>query len=77
MDVGLTPQCPQAVWFHWGEIEPIFVTLPQEGLAEYDRQRKIPQNNLPRLVIELGPQREQTVSYHGQLKQAELNLFWF
>jgi len=40
LDVGLPPRCPQVVWCHWGEIEPISATLAQDGLAECDKPGK-------------------------------------
>jgi len=34
LDIGLPPRCPQVVWCHWGEIEPLLTMLAQDGLAK-------------------------------------------
>jgi len=60
LNVGLPPRYPQAVWCHWGEIEPFSATPAQARSAEWDQLRKIPWNP-SRRGIEPGPQRGQTV----------------
>ena len=42
VDFGLPPHCPQVVWCHWGEIEPLYATLAQNRLAECDQPGKNP-----------------------------------
>jgi len=42
LNFGLPPCCPQVVWCHWGEIEPLSVTLAQDALAECDQPGKNP-----------------------------------